>query len=166
MMSLAAQTHHLLPHSLTTGSSALGQPAIGQLHKLEAVGLTVRAVAPFGWTPAEIGFTGRLIEIISASLDRRTRSIQELVELGMTTFGLSKSRAIVLREQVIDRLDARAWLMGGAPRRNRVGLPKALKAPPSSRAVKSLTTAAPRVRQPGFRQLDGLTAASLEAGKS
>jgi hypothetical protein len=127
-MPLVAQTHRLIPDSLTTGSPAVGQPALGQEHNLAAVGLTVRAVAPFGRNSAEIGFTGLLMEIISASLDRRSRSIKELAELGMSTFGLSKSRAIVLREQVIDRLDARDWIMGGAPRRNRIGLPKASKA--------------------------------------
>jgi hypothetical protein len=128
IMSLVAQSHRFVPHSLATGSPAIGQPALGQVHNLEAVGLTVRAVAPFGRNSAEFGFTGLLIEIISASLDRRTRSIPELAELGMTTFGLSQSRAIVLRKQVIDRLDARAWIKGGAPRRNRIGLPKASKA--------------------------------------
>jgi hypothetical protein len=115
IMSLVAQPHHLVPHSLTTGSSALGQPAIGQLHKLESVdltGLTVRA----GRTPEEMGFTGLLMEIISASLDRRTSSKQELIELGMTKFGLSKRRASGLRESVIDLLDATAWSRAGRNR--------------------------------------------------
>ena len=115
----AAQTHRLTPHSLTTESPAIGQPALGRVHALDAVGLTVRAVAPFGRIPADIGFTGFLIETIAASLDRRTRSIQELAELGMTTFGLSKRRAIALRERVIDMLGARAWSRAGARRRNR-----------------------------------------------
>ena len=117
----------LVPQCLTTGSPDIGQPALGLVHNLQAVDLAVRAVALFGRTPEETGFTGLLMEIISASPDRRTRSIQELAELGMTMFGLSAVGWIVLREQVIDRLDARAWLRGGAPRRNRIGLPKASK---------------------------------------
>jgi hypothetical protein len=127
IMPLVARTHRLVSHSLTTGSAAIGQPALAQAHCLDAVGLTVRAVAPFGRNSAEIDFTTLLIGIISTSLDRRTRSILELTELGKT-FGVSKSRSIVLREQVIDRLDARAWIRGGAPRRNRIELQKASKA--------------------------------------
>jgi hypothetical protein len=118
-MSLFAQTHHLVAQSLITVSPATGQPAFGQSHNLSAVDLRTGAVPPFGRTPEEIGFTRLLIEIISASPDRRTKSKQELVELGMTVFGLSKRRAIALREQAIDWSDARAWSTAGAPRRPR-----------------------------------------------
>jgi hypothetical protein len=93
--------------------------SLGPVHNLDAVSLTVGALPPFGRTPAEIGYEKKLIETISASPDRRTKSKQELVELGMTKFGLSKRRAVRLREQVIDRLGARAWSRAGARRRNR-----------------------------------------------
>ena len=116
---MSLETHHLVPQSLTTSSSALGTSALGQVHNLDPVGLIVRAVAPFGRNPAEIGFTGLLIEIISASLDWAAKSKSELVQLGMSRFSLSKRRAIALREQVVDRLGARAWSRAGARRRNR-----------------------------------------------
>jgi hypothetical protein len=114
-----AQTYHLVAQSLITGSPAIGQPALGQVHNLDADGLTALALPPFGRTPEEIGFIKLLIENISASPNRRTKSKRELVERGMTMFGLSKRRAIALRERVIDWLDARAWSRAGARRRNR-----------------------------------------------
>jgi hypothetical protein len=92
--------------------------SLGPVH-LDAVNLTAGALPPFGRTPAEIGYEKKLIETIAASPHRRTNSKQELVELGMTIFGLSKRRAIALRERVIDVLDARAWSRAGARRRNR-----------------------------------------------
>ncbi|WP_291573968.1 hypothetical protein [Bradyrhizobium sp.] len=103
----------LAADSLASGSPAIGQPAFGQLQRLSAVGLEPPL---FGRTPEEIGFEKRLIEIISGSPDRRTKSKQELVELGRTEFGLSERRAMALRESVIMRLRAKAWCNAGAPK--------------------------------------------------
>ena len=86
---------------------------------LDAVNLTAGALPPFGRTPLEIAYEKKLIETIAASLNRRTKSKQELVELGMRIFGLSKRRAIAIRERVIDVLDAKAWSRAGARRRHR-----------------------------------------------
>jgi hypothetical protein len=102
--------------SLTTAPPAIGQPAPGQLIDISAC-LNIGGPPPLGRTPQEIDFTKLVIEIISGSPDRRTLSKQELVKLGMTRFGLSKRRAIALREQAIDWCGARAWSRAGAPRR-------------------------------------------------
>lgn len=117
-MSRGSQTHHPEAQSLTTGSRAIGQPASEQPHRLTAVDLATGEPPPFGQTPEEIGFERLLNEIISASPNRPTKLKEELVELGVTVFGLSKRRASALREQVIGRLGARAWSDPGRPRRN------------------------------------------------
>jgi hypothetical protein len=115
-----AMPHHhrvsdLAADSLASGSPAIDQPAFGQLHSLSAVGLSIGEPPLFGQTPEEIGFEKLLIKIISGSPDRRTKSKQELVELGRTEFGLSERRATALRESVIKRLRAKAWSNAGAP---------------------------------------------------
>jgi hypothetical protein len=111
--------HHrasdLAGDSLASGSPAIGQPAFRQVESLSAVGLSIGELPPIGRTPEEIGFEERLIKIISGSPDRRTKSKQELVELGKTEFGLSQRRATALRESVIMRLRAKAWSNAGAP---------------------------------------------------
>ena len=94
------------------------QPAPGQVHHISAR-FNIGGPPSVGRTPEEIGFTRLLIEIICASPDRRTKPKQELVELGMTRFGLSKRRAIALRERAIDVSGARAWSRAGAPRHPR-----------------------------------------------
>jgi hypothetical protein len=99
---------HLVAQSLMTVSPAIGQPALGQLHNISAC-LAIGRLPPSGRTPEETGFIKLLIEIISASLDRRTRSKQELVGIGKTRFRLSMKRASALRERVIDWLGATAW---------------------------------------------------------
>jgi hypothetical protein len=99
-------------------AQTIGQPAPGRVQYISAR-LNIGGPPPFGRTPEEIGFTTVLFEIISASPDRRTKSKLELVELGMTRFGLSKRRAIALREQAIDRCGARAWSRPGARRHHR-----------------------------------------------
>ena len=114
-MSRCPQIRHLRGSDLATSSSAIGQPAFEQSHSLTAVDLAVGVLPPFGQTPEEIGFEKSLTQIISASPDRRTKSIRELVELGKT-FGLGDRKAKILRELVIHKLGARAaWSKGGAP---------------------------------------------------
>jgi hypothetical protein len=88
------------------------------VHNLDAVNLTAGALPPLGRTPAEIGYENKLMEIVSASPDRRTKSKRELIEIGTTVFGLSQRRAAALREQVIDRLGASAWSDPGRGCRN------------------------------------------------
>jgi hypothetical protein len=118
MMSQFSQTHHLEAQSLITGSPAIGQPAFGQVHYISA-SLNIGTLPPFGHTPEEIGFEKALTQIISASPDRRTKSIRELVELGRT-FGLADRKAKILRELVIHKLAAKAWSRAGAPKRLQV----------------------------------------------
>jgi hypothetical protein len=112
--------HHrvsdLAAGSLVARSPVIGQPALGQVHSLSAVDLSIGELPLFGQTPEEIGFEKRLIKIISGSPDRRTKSKQELVELGTSRFGLSQRRANALRERVIDKLGVKAWSKAGAPR--------------------------------------------------
>jgi hypothetical protein len=122
-MRLSPQTRHshvtdLAAQSLAGGSAAIGQPAFGQVHNISPVGIPAGVLTPFGQTPEEVGFEKLLIEIISASFDRRTKSKPELVEMGITKFRLSRRRAGALREQVIDRLGAIAWKAAGRRRRN------------------------------------------------
>jgi hypothetical protein len=122
-MRLSPQTRRshvtdLAAQSLAAGSAAIGQPAFGQGHNISPVGIPDGVLTPFGRTPDEVGFVKSVIEIISASPDRRTKSKLELVEIGITKFRLSRRRAGALREQVIDRLGAIAWLDPGRPRRN------------------------------------------------
>jgi hypothetical protein len=92
--------------------------SLGPVHNLDAVSLTAGALPPLGRTPAEIGYENKLMETISASPDRRTKSKPELIEIGTTMFRLSKRRASTLREQVIDRLGASAWSDPGRGSRN------------------------------------------------
>jgi hypothetical protein len=99
-------------------AQTIGQPAPGRVHHI-AARFDIGAPPPVGRTPAEIAFSTFLTETIAASPDRRTKSKQELVELGRTGFGLSKRRAIALRERAIDRSDAPAWSSAGAPRHSR-----------------------------------------------
>ena len=116
-MSRSPQTRHLRASDLATSSSAIGQPAFGQVYNLSPVDIAAGQPAPIGQTPEEISFENLLTKIISASPDRRTKSKQKLVKLGKTGFGLSEKRAGTLREQVIDRLGASAWSDPGRPRR-------------------------------------------------
>ena len=106
----------LAAKSVATGSPAAGEPALGQSHSLTAVDLAVGEAPPCGQTAQEIGFEKILIKIIAVSPDRRTKSKQELLELGTSQFGLSRRRAKALRECVIRKLGARAWSKAGARR--------------------------------------------------
>ena len=70
-----------------------------------------------GRTAQENEFADWLIETISASLNQRTMPKKEMISRGTRQFGLSERRAKALREEVIDHLNAEAWLSAGAPQR-------------------------------------------------
>jgi hypothetical protein len=104
-MSRSQQTHH------SQTRPPVGGP--GLLYSLTAADLIVGGSRSLGRTAEEIAYVDKLRVIISASPDRPTRSKPELVQIGTTSFHLSKRRAGALREQLIYELGATAWSTAG-----------------------------------------------------
>ena len=121
-MSQASKMRHrqvdaLAAESLMTAAANLGQPPLRRLHHASAV-LEIGG-SRLGRTAQEREFVRWLIETISASRHQRTMSKKDMISRGRRQIGLSERRAKALREQVIDHLDAEAWLRGGAPKGER-----------------------------------------------